>query len=251
MDAPQFRVIDRRGDRRFTREKRCVEKSVEGKGGERNRLNASAPLGCSGARARAPEPVPFLRVRRAGLLPFRIGFCGRPGRFSALRRCEMHGRFEGVAAGIALPQVPCMTCVQPFRIFRHIQRLAALSAGICRPVTGGPAKNIDIASGVRAHVWLLSLGPRRTTFRISRAGPHSPHRLNEHYRHRSANEAARLTYTILVVQKICARAEATRAHLKKWNVSDCRQSPIIPNASTLPDVVPTTSFPPKHHQVRC
>src|ERR1035441_8613065 len=100
-------------------------------------------VACARRVASAPSAAPSSRCRRsimarsiaAAAARGRAKLRERRGPLSRLR--EVDGGLEGVAAGVAFPQMAHAAVIDQFRPFRHEQVVAALRAGDLRAVAWG------------------------------------------------------------------------------------------------------------------
>src|ERR1035437_6238326 len=114
-------------------------------------------VACARRGASAPSAAPSSRCRRS-IMARSIAAAAARGRAKLRERCgplsrlrEVDGGLEGVAAGIALPQMAHEAVIDQFRPFRHEQALAALRAGDLRTVAWG----LCGAAGVKIHGGIL------------------------------------------------------------------------------------------------
>src|SRR5450830_2013951 len=115
-------------------------------------------VACARRGASAPSAAPS-RCRRsimarsiaAAAARGRAKLRERRGPLSRLR--EVDGGLEGVAAGVAFPQMAHAAVIDQFRPFRHEQVVAALRAGDLRTVAWG----LYSAAAVKIHGGILRL----------------------------------------------------------------------------------------------
>src|ERR1039458_1829278 len=114
-------------------------------------------VACARGQASAPTAAPSRRCRRsimartiaAAAARGRAKLRERRGPLSRLR--ELDGGLEGVAAGVAFPQMAHAAVIDQFRPFRHEQVVAALRAGDLRAGGWG----LCGAAAVKIHRGLL------------------------------------------------------------------------------------------------
>src|SRR5450759_5159987 len=116
-------------------------------------------VACARRGASAPSAAPSSRCRRS-IMARSIAAAAARGRAKLRERCgplsrlrEVDGGLEGVAAGIALPQMAHAAVIDQFRPFRHEQVIAALRAGDLRTVAWG----LYGAAAVKIHRGLLQI----------------------------------------------------------------------------------------------